>query len=286
MAAPSFQDVQRYAKTLQRVSQKARDEFLDAAAKVDFSDWASAADELRAIVDAIVRKYGLAAAELGAQWYEFCREGEFDSRYTAIVGDTSRYNARSDANAAIDKLFGGKLTTDGLVDALAGVVANQTQKQARDTILENLQDDRLEAIRRGDRKVAARMGYARVPVGGTCAFCLMLASQGFVYSSKQSAIYKKDGGKFHQGCDCVAVPFHEAGGIPGYGERLVEYDSMYRRADNARRSGDLPDELKERIRKARDEHRRAYEAGETTDRWDPTLNENLIIMRWQNPSLH
>ena len=286
MTAPSFSDIQRYAKTLQRVSQKARAEFLEAASKVDYTDWTRAAQQLREIIDALMEKYGIAAAELGAQWYEFCRDNEFDRRFTAIVGDTSRYSARSDVNAAIDKLFDGEIAVEELVDTLAGVVNNQVKKQARDTILENLQDERLQAIRRGDSKAAGRMGYARVPVGATCAFCLLLASQGFVYNTRQSAIYAKDGDKFHKGCDCVAVPFHEAGKIAGYGERLSEYEQLYRDADNMRRSGDIPDELKEHIKAVRDEHRRAYEAGETDVKWDPSLNENLIIMRWYHPNLH
>lgn len=292
MASPSYSDIYRYARTLQHISQKAREEFLKAVELVDFSDWTIAAEQLRDIIEAVMKKYGAAAAELGAQWYEYCREMAFDSRYTAIVGETSRYSAKSDTNAAIDKLFEGEITVEKLIDDLAGIVVNQVHRESRDTILENLQAERLDAIRRGDRKAADMMGYSRVPTASACAFCLMLASQGFVYTSEQTATKKKNGEKYHEDCRCVAVPFHKAGTIPGYGGKLTEYESMYRDADNTRRSGklpngdDMPDELKERIKEARKEHQKAYEAGETSARWDPSLNENLIIMRYLNPGLH
>lgn len=50
--------------------------------------------------------------------------------------------------------------------------------------------------------------YARVPSGTeTCAFCFMLSSRGFVYSSKGSASKNhRTGGGYHRNCDCVVVP--------------------------------------------------------------------------------
>lgn len=53
---------------------------------------------------------------------------------------------------------------------------------------------------------ANRVRYARVPSGNeTCAWCLMLASRGFVYHSEESASHGR-----HVGCDCVVLP-----GVPG-----------------------------------------------------------------------
>lgn len=46
--------------------------------------------------------------------------------------------------------------------------------------------------------------YARVPSGvETCAFCFMLSSRGFVYSSEAKA---GGAGQYHPNCDCVIVP--------------------------------------------------------------------------------
>lgn len=50
----------------------------------------------------------------------------------------------------------------------------------------------------------ARTRWARVPVGRrTCAFCLLLASRGFEYTSASAAGAEV---KFHAGCDCAVVP--------------------------------------------------------------------------------
>ena len=56
--------------------------------------------------------------------------------------------------------------------------------------------------------------YQRLPQGlETCDFCLMLASRGAVYLSKESA-GGDDPDHFHRGCDCLVVPAlcHVSGG--------------------------------------------------------------------------
>lgn len=52
--------------------------------------------------------------------------------------------------------------------------------------------------------------WARVPSGReTCSFCFMLSSRGFVYGSERKASQKKEGGAYHQNCDCIATPGFE-----------------------------------------------------------------------------
>lgn len=63
------------------------------------------------------------------------------------------------------------------------------------------------AIRNGLR-------YARVPSGTSCAFCLMLASRGFVYHSATSA--GEDKGHYHTNCHCKIVAGKEGTEIGGY----------------------------------------------------------------------
>lgn len=51
----------------------------------------------------------------------------------------------------------------------------------------------------------ARAGYARVLSGReSCAFCTMLASRGPVYQ-EDTVITRKDGRRYHDGCDCIPV---------------------------------------------------------------------------------
>ena len=54
--------------------------------------------------------------------------------------------------------------------------------------------------------------WARVPTGlETCPWCLMLASRGFAYHSRDTASHGK-----HRGCDCVVVPGNKGSTIEGY----------------------------------------------------------------------
>ena len=63
--------------------------------------------------------------------------------------------------------------------------------------------------------------WARVPVGETCEFCVMLASRGFVYLTRETASL---GGGFHNGrCDCNVVPSWGERHIAGY-----DPDALYR----------------------------------------------------------
>lgn len=285
MASPTFDDIWAYAHQVQGVSQAARDAFLAAAAEVDFDDLAVAADQLRDIIYNIVEVYGLASGELGAQWYEYCRAMKYDSRYTAIVGQVSRYGIKSDCDTVIDKLFKGTITEDAMVASLAGVVVDQIQKRARDVILDNLDIEYKAAVARGDYKMADGIGYARVPVGDTCAFCVMMASRGFVYTSERAALTsKRTGDKYHLHCDCKAVPFTHAHEIKGYGKKLESYNDMYYDA-RALWKGDMPEELKDRIATAKAEHEEKIRQGLAWDKWGDD-NEITIVMRWKNPNLH
>src|SRR5699024_3331789 len=79
------------------------------------------------------------------------------------------------------------------------------------------------------------LAYARVPTGSdTCAFCIMLASRGFVYSSSKAA---GELSKFHGDCDCAIVA--EDGVVPeGY-----DPDELYEKYQNAHVSGSTKETL-------------------------------------------
>lgn len=85
-----------------------------------------------------------------------------------------------------------------------------------------------QALRVNTTRDPKAKGYAIVPVGKTCAFCCMLASRGFVYTSSGTA-----GSSRHANCDCQVVP--------GWGPKAREaviagynpdtYYDMYRKAE-------------------------------------------------------
>jgi hypothetical protein len=76
----------------------------------------------------------------------------------------------------------------------------------------------LTTISNAERDYSKGVRYARVPTGReTCGFCLMLASRGFDYRSRQSAGYT--GGafnRFHDRCDCRVVAGDSSTTVDGY----------------------------------------------------------------------
>lgn len=268
-SSPSYADVWKYANALQRVSQQARDDFLAAVKEVDFSDPEAAREQLQTIVQGLVDWYGLAAKELGAQWFEYCEELATRANPSQLVGDTGRYSTKSDVDALIDRAASGEIDEQKLVELLQGVVVEQTKRRARSEIESRIAEKMQAEGGRG----GVKYGYARVPVGDTCAYCIMLASRGFDYWSEKTARAAD-----HPGCNCVIVPFHEAGNIPGYEEKLASYREQYVEARQAVR--DPSPELQARIDIARHNHEVAYANGETTTRWSQ-MNEIAIAMRYQ-----
>ena len=267
-SSPSYADVWKYANALQRVSQQARADFLEAVKEVDFDDPEKARQQLQERVQGLVDWYGLAAKELGAQWFEYCEELATRANPSQLVGDTGRYSTKSDVDALIDRAASGEIDEQKLVELLQGVVVEQTKRRARSEIESRISEKMQAEGGRG----GVKYGYSRVPVGDSCAYCIMLASRDFDYWTKQSARAAD-----HPGCDCVIVPFHEASTVDGYEDKLASYKQQY--SDARRLLKDPPPDLQERIDVARHNHEVAYANGETTTRWSQ-MNEVTIAMRY------
>ena len=73
--------------------------------------------------------------------------------------------------------------------------------------------------------------WAWIPVGDTCAFCLMLASNGWQRASK-AALAGGHAEHIHANCDCTyAVRFDRKSGVQGYDPD--KYKKMYDEADGS-----------------------------------------------------
>ena len=122
---------------------------------------------------------------------------------------------------ATDPLFVGE-AADAL-DRMSGVVDAAALQDGRSTVIHNANRD------------PAKPRWARVPVGKTCAWCLMLASRGAVYRSAQTA---GSATEFHRACDCQPTPSWDWGRDlpPSYDEG--ELYGVYERARADAGSGD------------------------------------------------
>lgn len=193
---------------------------------LDLSSPEAARDALIAVVPALVEQYGEVAASVAADWYEAERaEAGVRGPYTATMAQTTD----PDVTEQMIRRTAEHLFTDNPL-AMLGPLALSAGKYAvepsRSTIVLNARNERVR--------------WARVPTGVVnCAFCLTMASRGFVYLSPERAgLYDK----YHPKCDCVPTPdWSDSPQLEGY-----EPDELYSRYYEAREvsgSGDLRDIL-------------------------------------------
>lgn len=273
MATPNYEQIQSFGHVTAQLHEAAVDEFTS-----ELYDGMSTDEVLEQAVR-IAEKYSMLGAELGAQWYDLCTELAGIEAEPALVSepDVDRITAR--ANNTLNT------ATGTLSDAFNYYLQNVINESIRTTGTANLWRDYERGLTGGR--------WARVPVGDTCAWCLMLASQGAWYLTEESAL-SKHGAKFHDGCNCIAVYHATPESIRGY-DKLPRYKEMYYEADNMRRAnanGKEPysEELEERIANAKSRHeqleeKKALEAealGQkyTKNPWTK-YNEDMILMRYK-----
>ena len=251
-----------YVNSLNVVSRKGREEFtsnLWAVWESTGHDMDSLHDAVTMLAPAVARKYGGSAFAISADLWQTIYTADTGKRMdarrpTVDVDGTLRSSVRyafrdgadTDPEKAIDRV--GATVARVILD-----YARQTQRQSTTA-----------ANRRGEHGE-----WARVPTGDkTCAFCLMLASRGFVYRSEETA-GGLDPDSYHDDCDCEVVSrFDGSGVIEGYDPS--EYMAMYKAArDNT----------------PVDASRRAYESLDPVERanykdfWDHYTKDILSSMR-------
>ncbi|TPF89172.1 MULTISPECIES: toxin glutamine deamidase domain-containing protein [unclassified Bifidobacterium] len=192
-------------------------------------------DILLDLVPAIIGKYSDMSSTAAADWYEHVYARHFDDAFTAEVENPNR-------DEAVRKLIRWK----------AGVLWDSPDRKANPDellrYLNNLMDREIrnpgrQTIRSNARRDPHKPRYARVPNGRQpCAFCIMLASRGYIYASEDTADF---GTSFHGGnCRCEIVPEWGKGlnRIEGYDPD--EYLRIYETARRALETGVMPADLK------------------------------------------
>lgn len=237
-------------------------------------------DEVIAIATAIGEEYAILGGELGAQWYDLCTQLAGIQAEPAELSPLPTESIQASANAAA-----ANAANSTIGDVFSTFLSDVINNSIRETGRQNLWRDYERGLTAGR--------WARVPVGDTCAFCLMLASQGAWYLTEESAL-GESADHYHRKCDCKAVYHASPEDIRGYKD-LARYKQMYYSADNARIANNsgktrYPEELERRITQARANHeaiedKKAEDAkanGETYKKipWTNT-NTDLIIMRFK-----
>ena len=257
---------------------------------LDGLDWsaADAVDEVLSNVETFFTAFGEMAVEVARQWYQYCVDTESDGRSTYEA--TASYDFTSYAPQLkrkvkdyFSQIDSGEKTVDDIKTSLKADLGNHMSAEARRVELDNIIEENRPTVagrygrpgkglyaRQNTRQT--RVGYARVPTSGcSCAFCMMMASRGFVYVSKKSAGESR---KFHDNCRCSIVRLDSDDPIIDDYEDGTQYLDMYYAAAEALESGDLPPEVYKRIDMAR-EH-----AKDKDDKDFSAMNEIAIAMRY------
>ena len=268
MATPSYGQIQSFGRVKNQLVESAVDEFME------YLYEGITSEEVIDIAVSLGEKYSLLGAELGAQWYDLCSELAGIDAEAAEVAEVDTDTVDAKTRSMFER--SQQPTAQAVFNDLMQTLVNDSIRQTGEA---NLWRDYERGVAGGR--------WARVPVGDTCAWCLMLASQGAWYLSEKTAL-GGHAGHYHEGCNCVAVYHANPDSIRGY-EKLGKYKQMYYDADNARRANEkgrekYPEELEQRIAAAKATHKlkakEAEERGEDCKPWT-VYNEDMIVMRYK-----
>lgn len=173
----------------------------------------------------IADQYGLAAGEVSAALWEDIYYNDTGSRLEALLPNMEDYYDEyfGDAAQAMVEKYMDKDDTKAAMRFLANITSKAVWEWARRTQTHNTE----RVVRRG-YKGADEARFARVPQGADpCAWCLMLASRGFVYLSEWTAEHRaSDGDLYHSCCRCIAISsFDSDPRLEGYDPD--KYKDMY-----------------------------------------------------------
>lgn len=197
-------DVEQYAQANRDIRTLTLRELEGFWRTLDLSDPERAALAIEAYLPVLVAAYGEMAAAVAADYFDNLRaEAGAPGRFRALMADgVDPKLVAGQSRWGVAPLFKKSPDPVAALGRLSQVADTHTLQPGRDTIALSASRDPAHAT------------WARVPVGKTCAFCLMVASRGAVYRSKEAA---GDGHKYHGHCDCTPTPIWRGTDYPeGY----------------------------------------------------------------------
>lgn len=204
-------------------------------ATVESTQWATVAELREALIAALEPILGAAAdaaAGYAAEFYDLARELCLGEAY----GATAQSGRNPEATAGAVRALVGQVPDKGiqwLIERLLERADQEIRKAADNCVIANGQQD------------PADVRYARVPKGpDPCWWCCMIASNGFVYKSPDSA-------RTHAHCHCIVVPgFEGITEVEGYDEQHYA-DLFYKAVDEGETSIERLMELSEKAKRDR-----------------------------------
>ena len=209
-----------YIKTMSQLSDKASKEFADWANKN--GGWEAIDRQLLAEVAwSIATKYAEGSSALAASMYDAIALAEKKNVPTAELSADVEFGQ-------LAKAVNGALKHSTNDDFVSSPVGRAVKQAGADTMLKNASRDGAE--------------FAWIPSGDSCAFCLVLASNGWRRASKKTT-NGNHAEHIHTHCDCqFAIRFNKNTNVDGYDPESLQ--KMYYNAD-----GNTPKDKINSIRK-------------------------------------
>lgn len=221
MATVSSKAWDKYINALRKLNNRATNRMLEKINELGTDDL-EALEELIRYAYAIATRYGEGAAALSAEMYDALAELSGKIVAPAVPAATATYGDVAKA------VHGTKLQSNN-PQVMADSIGRLVKMAGVDTMQQN-------ALRDGAE-------WAWIPRGDTCAFCIMLASNGWQKASKR-AIRNGHAMHIHANCDCTyAIRFSSDVDVEGYNNGQ-EYRDMYYGAE-----GSTPEERINSIRR-------------------------------------
>ena len=195
----------RYKDKLASVNQKAADEMEKYIQQI--GGYGEHSDEVIRYAYALSNKYGEAAAAAACEMYD-------EVAKASGVFAPSAEPAPMPEFGEVARAVGGTVKNSS-ESRIPGTVGRLVKRAGADTTLKNAQRDGAE--------------FAWIPAGDTCAFCLMLASNGWQHVSKDT-LKNGHADHIHPNCDCTyAVRFDSKSNVAGYNPD--KYKQMFEEAE-------------------------------------------------------
>lgn len=210
MATVSSKAWDKYIGALKQLNTKATSRMLAKINELGTED-PEALVELIRYAYAIATRYGEGAAALSAEMYDALAELSGKIVAPAVPASTASYGDVAKA------VYGTNLQSKN-PQVMADAIGRLVKMASADTMQQN-------ALRDGAE-------WAWIPRGDTCAFCLMLASNGWQRASKK-AIRNGHAMHIHANCDCTyAIRFSSDVEVEGYNDG-EEYRKLYYGAEGS-----------------------------------------------------
>ncbi len=223
----SADDISRHSDNLNTIGDAAVDDLRTYCDDLFSSvDWSNADDDARKQirnqvidhVNYIQETYGSASESIGSLFFDNALSNDGKLANAIMAGTANNQRVSNSVRYWARHLFGENPDLDAFVDGVSAFV-RRTVTHAGDLSV-------AESAVNANEQQHLGIRYARVPQGPTCAFCIMLASRGFVYASKESAGQL---GQYHDDCNCRIVA-----GMPGTEIEGYNPEEMYDRYKQCR----------------------------------------------------